>query len=202
MLLVGLTGGLGAGKSTVARMLGERGAVVIDADELSRRAIDPGSRGYDLVVETFGDEVLDPGGRVDRDALAAVVFADEGKRRALESIVHPEVFRLLAEEIETLRGTDSIVVFDAPLIFETRFDEACDVVVVVSAPLEDQVERVARDRGMGEEEARRRIAAQIAPEEREARADVVIRNESGLDDLETQVDAVWARLRQEAAAGR
>jgi dephospho-CoA kinase len=202
VLLVGLTGGLGAGKSTVARMLGVRGAVVIDADELSRRAIEPGSRGYDLVVETFGDEALDPDGRVDREALAALVFADEAKRRALESIVHPEVFRLLAEEVETLRGTDSIVVFDAPLIFETRFDEACDVVVVVAAPSEQQVKRVARDRGMGEEEARRRMAAQIPAEEREARADVVIRNEGSVDDLEGQVEALWQTLREQAAAQR
>jgi len=202
VLLVGLTGGLGAGKSTVARMLGARGAAVIDADELSRRAIDSGGRGYDLVVETFGDEVLDPDGRVDRETLASVVFADEAKRRALESIVHPEVFRLLAEEIETLRGTDSVVVFDAPLIFETRFDEACDVVVVVAAPLEQQLKRVARDRGMGEEEARRRMAAQIPPEEREARADVVIRNEGGLEDLERQVEALWRRLLERAADQR
>ncbi|HWC32953.1 MAG TPA: dephospho-CoA kinase [Actinomycetota bacterium] len=199
MLLVGLTGGLGAGKSTVARMLAERGAVVVDADDLARRALDPGHPGYDRVVETFGDDILDASGLVDRTKLAEAVFADEGKRRALESIVHPEVFRLLAEEIERRRDRDDIVVFDAPLIIETRFDEACDVVVVVAAPLEHQIERVLRDRGMSEAEARARIAAQISPEQRAARADVVLANDGDLASLERQVGTLWERLGREAA---
>ena len=201
MLLVGLTGGIGAGKSTVARMLAERGAVVVDADELARRALDPGHPGYDRVVETFGEEVLGPDALIDRVKLAAAVFADEGKRRALESIVHPEVFRLLAEEVERRRDTDDVIVFDAPLIIETRFDEVCDVLVVVVATAEHQIERLARDREMSEPEARARIAAQISPDQRAARADVLLTNDGDLASLELEVDALWERLRNEAASG-
>ncbi len=194
MLLVGLTGGLGAGKSTVARMLGDRGAVVVDADDLARRALEPGTPAHDRVIEVFGEDVVSSSGRLDRRALADLVFADEEKRRALETIVHPEVFRLLDEEVERHRETDHVVVFDAPLIVETGFDAACDVVVVVSAPPEVQIAR-ARERGMTEEEARARIMAQASPRRRSARADVVIDNDGGLEALERQVEALWRSLR-------
>ena len=200
MLLVGLTGGLGAGKSTVARMLAERGAVVVDADELARRALDPGTHAFHQVRELFGDEVLASEGTIDRGALARVVFADPEKRRLLESLTHPEVFRLLAETVESLRGTDSIVVFDAPLIVETGFHEAVDVLVVVSAPPDAQLERVMRDRGMPESEARARLGAQIPADEREAAGDHVIANDGDPADLEPKVDAVWAELRRLEAA--
>jgi dephospho-CoA kinase len=200
MLLVGLTGGLGAGKSTVARLLTDRGAVVVDADELARRALDPGTHAYRQVVELFGDEVLTADATIDRDALAGLVFADEEKRRTLESLTHPEVFRLLAETIEALRGTDAIVVFDAPLIVETGFHEACDLMVVVTASPDVQVERVMRDRDMTEEDARARIAAQIPPERREAVADHLIRNDGDLGELDPQVNALWADLRRREAA--
>jgi dephospho-CoA kinase len=159
VLLVGLTGGLGAGKSTAARMLGQHGAVIVDADELARRALEPGTPGFEQVCDVFGRNILDAEGRIDRRQLAARVFADEGKRRALESITHPEVFRLLAETVESHRGTDHVVVFDAALIVETGFHEAVDVLVVVTAPEEDQVRRVAGDRGMTEDE--RRILARF-----------------------------------------
>jgi dephospho-CoA kinase len=194
MLLVGLTGGLGAGKSTVARMLGQRGAVIVDADELSRRAIEPGTRAYQEVCDLFGDEVVTPSGALDRSAIADRVFGDQGMRRALESITHPEVFRLLAEEVETLRGTDAVVVFDAPLLVETGFHRACDVVVVVTAPEGVQVQRVAGDRGMTEQEALARLRAQIDPADREAAADVVIDNHGTLEELERRVDELWADL--------
>jgi dephospho-CoA kinase len=199
MLLVGLTGGLGAGKSTVASMLAARGAVVVDADDLARRAIEPGTPGHAKVLETFGDEVEASDGSIDRRALAAIVFADENRRRALESITHPEVFRLLAEEVERRRGSDAVVVFDAPLIVETGFAEACDLLVVVSAAAADQIARV-RELGFGEEEARARIEAQVSPEEREARADVVLRNDGDLDSLERKVDTLWSGLESEARA--
>lgn len=197
MILVGLTGGLGAGKSTAAGMLADRGAVVIDADHLARRAVEPGTPGLARIAEAFGAEALRPDGTMDREAVARAVFADQEKRRTLEGIVHPEVFRLLAEEVQRRRDSDDVVVFDAPLIMETGFDDACDVVVVVTASPEIQVAR-ARGRGMGEEEARRRISAQIAPEERRARADVVLENDGPLEALERQVDALWERLEREA----
>ncbi|MGH2739457.1 MAG: dephospho-CoA kinase [Actinomycetota bacterium] len=194
MLLVGLTGGLGSGKTTVARMLEARGAVVVDADLLAREAIDPGTPGFERVVETFGAAVVREDGRIDRDALASAAFGNEDKRRALEAIIHPEVFRRLAETALAHRDSDTIVVFDAALIVETGFHDAVDVLVVVAAPVEDQIERVTRERGMSEEEARRRIAAQVASEDREQAADEVIQNEGDRAHLEEQVDGLWARL--------
>ncbi|HET6770882.1 MAG TPA: dephospho-CoA kinase [Actinomycetota bacterium] len=202
MLLVGLTGGLASGKSTVARMLARRGAIIVDADELSRQAVAPGTPGLGQIVEAFGRQVLDPSGGLDRSALADIVFADETKRRILESIVHPEVFRLLGEVVDRHRDTDAIVVFDAPLIVETGFDQACDVVVVVSSPPEAQVARVARTRGMSEEDARSRIASQTSPAHRESRADVVIQNGGTIEDLEGQAATLWEDLRARAAGSR
>jgi dephospho-CoA kinase len=200
MLLVGLTGGLGAGKSAVARLLADRGAVVIDADELARRALEPGTRAYQQVCDLFGDEVVTPSGELDRAAIATSVFADEAKRRALESVVHPEVFRMLADTLEGHRATDDVVVFDAALLVETGFHVACDVVVVVTATQEAQVARMARDRGMDPDEARARIAAQIDPAKREAVADVVIRNDGTVGDLERRVEALWRDLRGRASS--
>ena len=200
MLLVGLTGGIGSGKTTVARMLADRGAAVVDADELAHRALDPGTPGRDRVVETFGSQVVAPDGSIDRAALAEVVFQDPEKRLALESIVHPEVFRLLQETIAEHQGSDRIVVFDAALLVETGFDHACDVVVVVSTPPEEQVRRL-EERGMDAEEARRRIAAQAAPEVRDQRADILLPNSGDLEELERRVDGVWEQLETRAGGG-
>ena len=194
MLLVGLTGGIGSGKSTVAAMLAERGAVVIDADELARRAIDPGTPGFDRVVEAFGPDVLTPGGEIDRAELAARVFSDEEARRTLESIVHPEIFKLLLQRVEELRDTSSVVVFDAPLIVETGFHEACDVLVVVTASVETQIERLVASRGMTDGAARDRIAAQAPMEEKVRVADVVIVNDGNFGELREQVDRLWPEL--------
>jgi dephospho-CoA kinase len=198
MLLVGLTGGIGSGKTTVAGLLAGRGAVVVDADELAREALEPGTRAFKHVSDLFGQEVLTTDGRIDRAALANVVFSDEEKRMALESITHPEVFRLLAEAVEKLRETGSIVVFDAPLIIETGFHQAVDVLVVVTAPVEQRIERVRRDRGMTEAEAAVRIAAQAEPEARNAAADFLILNDGGLEELEARVDELWAELEARA----
>jgi dephospho-CoA kinase len=200
MLLVGLTGGMGAGKSTAARMLASRGAVVVDADELAARALEPGTRSYERVCELFGDEIVRADGSLDRTAIADRVFEDPEKRRALESIVHPEVFRRLSETVEARRGSDEVVVFDVPLLVETGFQDAVDVVVVVVAPEEEQVARAMRDRGISRPEASARLAAQASGAEREAAADVVLRNDGDLDSLEAQVDDLWADLRRRAEA--
>lgn len=195
MLLVGLTGGIGSGKSTVARMLEGRGAVVFDADALAREAVEPGSPGHDAVVERFGANVLLPGGALDREALASIVFADPAARRDLEAIVHPEVRRLFAEGCEAYRDTDRIVVFSAPLLVESGMHTAFEVLVLVSAPVETQIERLLRDRAMREDQIRARIAAQASLEEKAAVADVIVDNEGRLEELEQQVDRLWGELR-------
>ena len=202
MLLVGLTGGIGAGKSTVARMLERRGAVVIDADVLARQALLPGTPGYTKVTELFGPEIIGADGHIDRGTLAKRVFSDDEARVALESITHPEVFRLLSEALEDYRDTNTIVVFDAPLIVEAGFASACDAVVVVSAPEEAQVARVMQERGMTEDAARARLRAQAPAAEKERVADFVIRNDGTMEDLERSLDAVWTRLAEAARAKR
>jgi dephospho-CoA kinase len=200
VILVGLTGGIGSGKSTVAGMLADRGAVVFDADDLARRAIAPGTPAFERVVERFGGDVLSPHGDLDRDRLAHLVFADDGARRDLEAIVHPEVFRLLGEGVDRYRDTGRVVVFDAPLIFETGFSEACDVVVVVAAPQDQQLARVARDRGMTGEQAEARIRAQMPLQEKRRLADVVIDNDGSLDELDRKVGELWDDLARRAAS--
>jgi dephospho-CoA kinase len=200
VLLVGLTGGIGSGKSTVAEMLAERGAIVFDADVLARAAVEPGSPGHDAVVERFGANVLGPGGELDREALAEIVFADPAARRDLEAIVHPEVRRLFAEGCEEYRDTHAVVVFSAPLLVETGMHTAFEVLVVVSTPVATQVERLMRERGMSEEKVRARIDAQAPLEEKAAVADVIVDNEGTIEELEAQVDRVWDDLRARAAA--
>lgn len=198
MLLVGLTGGIGSGKTTVARLLEERGAVVFDADVLAREAIEPETPGHEAVVQRFGADVLAPGGDVDREALAAIVFADPAARRDLEAIVHPEVRRLLAEAAESYHDTDRVVVFSAPLLVETGMHTAFDVLVVVAASAERQVERLLLDRAMSEEQVRARIDAQAPLEDKAAVADVVIDNDGPPEDLPAQVDRLWEDLRARA----
>ena len=182
-------------------MLAERGAVIIDADELARRAVEPGTPGFQKVVEAFGPGVVRPDGSLDRDAVAARVFADPERRRTLEGITHPEVFRLYREEADRYRDTDSVVVFDAPLIVEAGAAEGFDVLVVVSASSDEQVRRLMAERRMSEEGARARIEAQLPLERKEALADVVIRNDGTIEDLEPQVDELWRELSSRALAG-
>jgi dephospho-CoA kinase len=199
MLLVGLTGGIGAGKSTVARMLEARGAVVIDADELARRAIEPDTLEFGRLMEEFGERVLAPGGEVDRDALAAVVFADPEARRRLEAIVHPGVARLFQESVEPYRSSGRIVVYSVPLLVESGLQDAFDMVVVVEAPESARIDRVMADRGMSEDAARSRMGAQASEDERRRVADVVIRNDGSPADLDRKVDRLWADLSARAA---
>ena len=194
MLLVGLTGGIGSGKSTVARLLEKRGAVVFDADLLAREAVEPGTPGHASVIERFGADVLAPGGELDREALASVVFADPSARRDLEEIVHPEVRRLFAEGSEAYRDTDRVVVFSAPLLVETGMHTAFEILVVVSATVATQIERLMRQRGMSESSIRARIVAQAPLEDKAAVADFLVDNEGMLDELESQVDRLWSDL--------
>ncbi len=200
MLLVGLTGGIGSGKSTVARLLEKRGAVVFDADLLAREAVEPGTPGHAAVIERFGADVLAPGGELDREALASIVFADPAARRDLEQIVHPEVRRLFAEGSEAYRDTDRVVVFSAPLLVETGMHTAFEVLVVVSATVATQIERLMRQRGMSEPSIRARIDAQAPLEDKAAAADFLVDNEGSLDELESQVEQLWNDLSTRAVA--
>jgi dephospho-CoA kinase len=200
VLLVGLTGGIGSGKSTVARLLEKRGAVVFDADLLAREAVEPGTPGHAAVIERFGADVLAPGGELDREALASIVFADPAARRDLEQIVHPEVRRLFAEGSEAYRDTDRVVVFSAPLLVETGMHTAFEVLVVVSATVATQIERLMRQRGMSEPSIRARIDAQAPLEDKAAAADFLVDNEGSLDELESQVERLWNDLSARAVA--
>jgi dephospho-CoA kinase len=201
VLLVGLTGGIGSGKSTVAGMLAERGAVVIDADRLARDAVAPGTKGFDAVRDRFGDAAIASDGALDRAALARIVFADDEARAALEAIVHPEVQRRIAEAVAAHAQTDDVVVVDSPLLIETGAHEGFEVVVVVTAPIAERVARLAA-RGMSEDDVLARDAAQMPLEEKAALADVVVNNDGSLDDLEGKVDRLWADLSERALSSR
>ena len=199
MLLVGLTGGIGSGKSTVSRMLEERGAVVLDADAFARAAVVRGSPGLRRVVQRFGAQILTPDGDLDRPKLASIVFADREALSDLEAIVHPEVRRMIADGIQENLDADRVVVLVNPLLIEMGTHRDCDVVVVVSASPETQVARSVA-RGMSEEDVRARIAAQMPLDERARTADVLIDNEGTIADLEHEVDVLWPELRERAAA--
>jgi dephospho-CoA kinase len=191
MLRVGLSGGIGSGKSTVARALARRGAIVIDADAIAREVVEPGQPGLAAVVERFGPEVLDAEGRLDRPKLAALVFDDPAARADLNAIVHPRV------AVETARRmaaapSDAVVVIDVPLLVEAA-RSGYDVVVIVEAPEPVRLERLIA-RGMSPEDARRRMAAQASDADRRKVADVILDNAGSEEDLETQIDALWAQL--------
>jgi dephospho-CoA kinase len=188
--MVGLTGGIGAGKSAVADRLAELGAVVIDADRLAREAVAAGTDGLAEVVAAFGPDVLSPDGALDRSALARRVFGDEAARRRLEEIIHPRV-RARTAELVAAAPPDAVVVNDVPLLVETGIAAAFEVVIVVLADEETRVARLVGDRGMTREEAYARIRAQASDEQRRAVADVVIVNDGTLDDLYERVDEVW-----------
>jgi dephospho-CoA kinase len=193
VVTVGLTGGIGSGKSEVARLLGEHGAVVVDADQLAREAVAPGSPGLAAVVEAFGSEVLSADGSLDRARLAAIVFADPERRRVLESIVHPYVRRRTAE-IAAAAPRDAVVVVEVPLLVENGLQDDYDVVVVVDASDEIRLERLER-RGIPVDEARARMRAQASREERLEHADHVVANEDERLELRAQVDELWAEIR-------
>ena len=193
MIKVGLTGGIGSGKSEVARLLAEHGAVVVDADALAREALAPGSPGSAAVVEEFGPEVLAADGSIDRARLGRLVFADAAGRAALEAIVHPYVGRRSAE-LMAAAPADAVVVYDVPLLVEKGLQDGFDVVVVVDAADETRLRRLVDVRGMPEQDARERMAAQASREARLAVADHVLPNDGDLAELAEQVSRLWAEL--------
>ncbi|AEN09334.1 MULTISPECIES: dephospho-CoA kinase [unclassified Streptomyces] len=198
MLKVGLTGGIGAGKSEVSRLLVSYGAVLVDADRIAREVVEPGTPGLASVVEMFGPGILAADGTLDRPALGAIVFADSDRLATLNAIVHPLVGARSAE-LERAAGPDAVVVHDVPLLTENGLAPLYDLVVVVDATPGTQLDRLVRLRGMTEEDARARMAAQATREERLAVADLVVDNDGPLDELEPQVRAVWSELTARAA---
>jgi len=200
VLLVGLTGGIGAGKSTVARLLAERGAVVIDADSIVRELQRPGTDVFRAIVERFGPDVVKADGSLDRERLADIVFRADESRSALNAIVHPAVYTVMSERIAELKDGDRVVVLDIPLLAEAGGGEGMDAVVVVEAGEDARVARVQEERGLDPEDVRARMAAQASSEQREALADVVIRNDGPVEDLRAQVDALWEQLRARRGA--
>ena len=199
MLLVGLTGNIGSGKSTVAQLLSERGATIIDADVLSRRAVEIGTPAYRSIVERWGTSILGPDGMLDRGALRRIVFSDPAELEQLNTLVHPEVERLRAELVEAarLRG-DKLVVCDVPLLFERKMTDQFDRIVLVDAPRPVRLERLVRERGLRETEAMDMIVAQMPAELKRARADFVIDNVGTLTQLDARVAEVWSALEQAA----
>jgi dephospho-CoA kinase len=197
--VIGLTGGIAAGKSTVARRFAEHGAVVLDADRLAREAVEPGTPGLAAIRERFGDSVIAADGSLDRPALGAIVFGDEQARLDLNGITHPEVARLLKLRLDETRAADpdAVVVYDVPLMVESggRRGGLFEHVVVVESPAPVRLERLVELRGMSREEAERRIGSQATDEERREIADTVIDSSGSLDETLAQVDAAWEILR-------
>ncbi len=201
MYLIGLTGGIASGKSTIARRLAERGAVHIDADLLAREAVDPGTPALAAIAERFGAGVLNPDGSLDRAALGGIVFSDSGSLAALNDIVHPAVRMLAAERIAAAvrNDPDAVVVYDVPLLVEAQVPHDFDLVVVAHADADTRSARLVNMRGMAPDEAQRRISAQASDEERLAVADLVIDTDGSIDATLEQADALWSRIRPAAS---
>lgn len=190
---VGLTGGVASGKSTVAGLLAELGAVVIDADALAREVVARGTPGLDAVVEEFGSELVGPDGELDRPAMGRLVFGDEAARKRLETIVHPLVFERIVE-LEQEAGPQDIVVHDIPLLAESGRADTFDAVIVVDTPAEEQLRRMTTDRGWSRADAKSRIAAQAAREERLVLATHVLDNSGTPQELRSKVADLYATL--------
>jgi dephospho-CoA kinase len=193
VLKVGLTGGIGSGKSEVSKRLVARGAVLIDADAIAREVVEPGSAGLAAIVREFGAGVLLPDGTLDRPKLGSIVFGDPERLAALNAITHPLIGRRSRERFEAA-PEDAIVVYDMPLLTEGNLASLHDVVIVVDVPVEVQIARLVERRGMTEADAKARIAAQATREQRRAIADHVIDNTGSLTELDARVDEVWADL--------
>lgn len=192
MARVGLTGGIGSGKSTVARLLAEHGAIVIDADAIAREIVEPGQPALAEIVDRFGSEILDDRGALDRGALAAIVFHDTAALADLNAITHPRIAERTAELIAAA-PENAVVVYDMPLLVENGLAEGWDAVVVVIADRQVRIERL-RERGLDEDDIEARMARQASDEERRAVADIIIDNSGSMEELRSQVEDAWQGL--------
>jgi dephospho-CoA kinase len=197
MYLVGLTGGIAAGKSTVAKRWVEQGGFEIDADLLAREVVAPGTPGAEQILEAFGMQVFSADGSLNRTVLGSVVFGDQERRKVLEAIVHPLV-KLRAREIIASLPETSIVVYNVPLLVEASVDLPFDMVVTVEAPASEQIERLKKHRGMPESEATKRVASQASPAQRANAADVILNSNQDLNLLLKDADSLWLRIQREA----
>lgn len=190
---IGLTGGIATGKSTVANLLAKRGAVLIDLDRIAREIVEPGQPALALVAERFGQAVLREDGSLDRKKLGAIVFADANERKALEAITHPRIRAVMKERMEQHERSapDTLVVVDVPLLYESGLERYFDQIMVVYVPRELQLQRLMKRDGISEDDARKRLAAQMDIEEKKARADIVIDNSRDELRLAEQIDRWW-----------
>jgi len=193
MFLIGLTGGIAAGKSTVAKRWVEHGATEIDADSLARDVVQPGSDGLRQVVQAFGESIIEDSGELNRKALAKLIFESDEKRLLLNSILHPLIRQLAAEQLKKF-DDNAIVIYNVPLLVEAEVDHDFNLVVTVEAPEDEQVKRLVQTRGLSELEAKRRIAAQAQPIERAARADRILNSNQDINLLLRDADSLWREI--------
>ncbi|MEJ8547252.1 dephospho-CoA kinase [Brevibacillus borstelensis] len=199
-MILGLTGGIATGKSTVTAMLREQGIPVIDADQIARDVVEPGKPAYEAIVRHFGREILLPGGQIDRKKLGEIVFSDEAERQRLNAIVHPEVRRVMREEAEAAEQNGAKIVFmDIPLLFESKLQHMVDKVVVVYAPAQLQLARMMERDEFEEEQAQKRLRAQLPIDQKRAEADFVIDNTGSREETQKQVIQLLERLKTEVA---
>lgn len=194
MFLIGLTGGIASGKSTVSRLLAEHGADVIDADLVAREVIEPNTTGFNSVVAKFGSGIVEDNGRISRESLAQIVFADSKKRLELEGILHPLIRARTLELIQN--STSEIVVYAVPLLVEAKVDYPFDLVVTVESGVENQMERLISDRGYSRQQAEARVEAQASSNERRARADIALENTGSIEELIRLVSSLWRRVKE------
>ena len=201
MFLIGLTGGIAAGKSTVAKRWVEHGAIEIDADSLARDVVQPGSEGLKRVVQAFGESVIDDSGQLNRKALAKLIFESDEKRLLLNSILHPLIRQLAAEQLKKF-DDNAIVIYNVPLLVEAEVDHEFNLVVTVEAPEDEQIKRLVQTRGLSELEAKRRISAQAKPIERAARADRILNSNQDINLLLRDADNLWREILTLAKSSR
>lgn len=195
-MILGITGNIASGKSTVAKEFGRLGAVVVDADQLAREAVEPGTVALDRLIEVFGEEILDEQGRLNREHLGALVFADDEARKTLNGIVHPAIAELAVKRLNELRQRRDIplVVYEAPLLFEAGAEGRVDKILVVSIDPEAQLQRLMSRNGLSEADATSRMKAQMAQDEKLKRADYVIDNSGSVAAMKEQVESLWRKL--------